>query len=288
MRFTVANSARRGGYPRVEAVSVKMFALLAQPHRKGTEVKCLQRRAKRRRATSSMRRASEQTTAMRIMRLILAAAGLGSLACLSAMAQNNGPLQAPRQPSQQTGQAPAPLIATPRQDRHDGLSISVDPYNEPGRAKEKFGKANPLAVGILPIEVSMHNDTDRPIRVDLSTIQLEVHFSEDRHQQLDWLPPQQVANQVAHPKGTPAPQARRFPIGIPSGADSKADKLAEMLKPLSLDADIVPPKGAIHGFLFFDLNHNMSLVATASLYVPDVTTVPPSKPMMFFEVPLGE
>ncbi|HEV3482871.1 MAG TPA: hypothetical protein VGR97_11170, partial [Candidatus Acidoferrales bacterium] len=128
----------------------------------------------------------------------------------------------------------------------------------------------------------------RPIHVDLSTIQLEVHFSDDHHQEIDWLPPQQVANQVAHPKGPAAPTARRFPIGVPSGKDSKADKLAEILKPLSLDADIVPPMGTIHGFLFFDLNHNMSLVQNASLYVPDVSTVPPSKPMMFYEVPLGE
>jgi hypothetical protein len=220
-----------------------------------------------------------------MMRLIaIAVVGLGSLGSLGAMAQNNGPLQTP----QQGGQATTPLIATPRQDRHDGLTISVDPYSEAARAKEKFGKANPLAVGILPVEVSMHNDTDRPIHVDLSTIQLEVHFSDDRHQEIDWLAPQQVANQVAHPKGPAAPTARRFPIGVPSGADSKADKLADILKPLSLDADIVPPKGTIHGFLFFDLNHDMSLVETASLYVPDVTTVPASKPLMFFEVPLGE
>lgn len=215
---------------------------------------------------------------------IFATLVLSFVACRGAMAQNNGPLQTP----QQSGQASAPLIATPRQDRHEGLSVSVDPYKEPARAKEKFGKANPLPVGILPVEVSMHNDTDRPIKVDLSTIQLEVHFSDDRHQEIDWLPPQQVANQVAHPKGPAAPTARRFPIGVPSGADSKADKLADILKPLSLDADIVPPKGTIHGFLFFDLNRDMSLAETASLYVPDVTTVPASKPLMFFEVPLGQ
>lgn len=210
---------------------------------------------------------------------IIAMVGLGLLACHSASAQVN-PRQAP-------STANAPTIVTPRQDRHDGLSISVDPFNDAARAKEKFGKSNPLAVGILPIEVSMRNDTDHPIHVDLSTIQLEVHFSDDRHQEIDWLPAQQVANQVAHPKGPSAPQSRRFPIGIPSGSDSKVDKLAEILKPLSLDADIVPPKGTIHGFLFFDLNHDMSLVATASLYVPDVATVPAGKPMMFFEVPLG-
>ncbi|HEY6443370.1 MAG TPA: hypothetical protein VIY66_08535 [Candidatus Acidoferrales bacterium] len=218
------------------------------------------------------------------MASIFAMLVLSFLACQVATAQNNGPLQAP----QQRGQAPAPLIATPRQDRHEGLSVSVDPYKEQARAKEKFGKANPLAVGILPVEVFMHNETDRPIHVDLSTIQLEVHFSDDHHQEIDWLPAQQVANQVAHPKGPAAPSARRFPIGVPSGADSKADKLADILKPLSLDADIVPPKGTIHGFLFFDLNRDMSLVETASLYVPDVTTVPASKPLMFFEVPLGQ
>jgi len=141
---------------------------------------------------------------MRIIRLTaIAAAGLASLTCLGAMAQNNGPLQTPQAP-------PTALIATPRQDRHDGLSISVDPYNEPARAKEKFGKANPLAVGILPIEVSMHNDTERPIRVDLSTIQLEVHFSDDHHQEIDWLPPQQVANQVVADNATIASVCASF------------------------------------------------------------------------------
>jgi hypothetical protein len=211
---------------------------------------------------------------------IIAVVGFGLLACQGAFAQID--------PRQSAKTADAPTIVTPRQDRHDGLSISVDPYSEPGRAKEKFGKANPLTVGILPIEVTMRNDTDRPIHVDLSTIQLEVHFSDDRHQEIDWLPAQQVASQVAHPKGPSAPSARRFPIGISSGGDSKTDKLADILRPLSLDADIVPPKGKIHGFLFFDLNHDMSLVETASLYVPDVATVPPTKPMMFFEVPLGQ
>lgn len=210
----------------------------------------------------------------------MAAIGLGLFACQGAAAQID--------PRQAASNANAPTVVTPREDRHDGLSISVDPYSEPGRAKQKFGKANPLTAGILPIEVSVRNETDHAIKVDLSTVQLEVHFSEDRNQELDWLPAQQVANQVAHPKGPAAPTARRFPIGVPSGADSKADKLADILKPLTLDADIVPPKGTIHGFLFFDLNHDMSLAETASLYVPDVTTVPASKPLMFFEVPLGK
>jgi hypothetical protein len=77
-------------------------------------------------------------------------------------------------------------------------------------------------------------------------------------------------------------------VGIPmSGTDKRAEKLTEILQPLSLNADVVPPKGAIHGFLFFNLSHNMSLAGTASLYLPDATVIPSSKALMFFEVPLG-
>jgi hypothetical protein len=62
----------------------------------------------------------------------------------------------------------------------------------------------------------------------------------------------------------------------------------DILKPLLLDVDVVPPMGVIHGFLFFDLNHDLSIADTASLYVPDVTNVPSNKQLMFFEVPLGK
>jgi hypothetical protein len=155
------------------------------------------------------------------------------------------------------------------------------------RAKDKFGKANPLPVGMLPVEVFLRNETAQPLRVNMSTIQLEVHLQNGNHQDIDWVAPQEVANQVAHPGGPSAPQAKRFPIGVPSGADKKADKLAEILKPLALDVDVVPPMATIHGFLFFDLNHDLSLADTASLYVPDITNVRSSKPLMFFEVPLG-
>jgi hypothetical protein len=208
----------------------------------------------------------------------LAAAGL--LACGGVFAQTNSP-------SGKSAQPVPPSAESLPQDKHEGLTVSVDPYTDVTRGKDKFGKANPVPLGILPVEVFLHNETAQPIRVDLSTIQLEVHFQSGKHQDVDWVAVQEVANEIAHPKGPSAPTARRFPIGVPAGADSKADKLAAILKPLSLDADIVPPMATMHGFLFFDLNHDMSLAEGASLYVPDVTNIPSSKPLMFFEVPLG-
>jgi hypothetical protein len=214
-------------------------------------------------------------TSQMIQIIALAAASL--LACGGAFGQANS----------SAGKAAPPAAQSLPQDRHEGLSVSVDPYTDMARAKDKFGKANPVPLGILPVEVFLHNETAQPIRVNVSTIQLEVHFQSGKHQDIDWVAVQEVANEVAHPGGPSAPQARRFPIGVPSGADKKADKLAEILKPLSLDADVIPPTATIHGFLFFDLNHDLSLAEGASLYVPDVTNIPSSKPLMFFEVPLG-
>jgi hypothetical protein len=184
---------------------------------------------------------------------------------------------------------PADQAAAARpEDKHDGLSVSVNSYTSPERAKEKFGKASPLVVGILPVEVFFHNETLEAVRVDVSTIQLSVRFPSGKHQDVDWLKPEEVASAVAHPNGPPTPQTRRFPVGIGSVGDKKTDKMLETLGPLALDASVIPPMATIHGFLFFDLNGDLSLAANASLYVPDVTTVPANKALMFFEVRLGK
>jgi hypothetical protein len=175
-------------------------------------------------------------------------------------------------------------------DRHEGLSVSADAYSDPARAKDKFGKAaDPLPVGILPVEVFLRNETDQPMHVDLSTIQLDVHpHGGAQDQDIDAMSLHDVAASVAHPHGPSAPEARRFPVGLPSSTDKKADKVADVLGPLALDSDVVPPHGMIHGFVFFDLGDDMSLAESASVYVPDVTIVPSQKPLMFFEVRVGK
>lgn len=204
-----------------------------------------------------------------------------SLVCAAGSAQSTAPADKQTPPAN-------PGSASLPHDKHDGLTISAKPYADADRAKEKFGKASPLPVGILPVEVFLHNDTMQPIRVDVSTIQLSVNFPNGKHQDIDWLSAQEVSAAVAHPNGPPTPQSRRLPVGIGSITDKKTDKVMETIKPLELDVDVVPPMATIHGFLFFDLNHDLSLASDASLYVPDVTSVASNKALMFFEVPLGK
>jgi hypothetical protein len=203
------------------------------------------------------------------------------LACACAFAQGNSSSSHAASPA-------APADDSLPHDTHEGLSVSADAYTDAARAKEKFGKANPVPLGILPVEVFLRNETSQPMRIDMSTIQLTVLPPGGRRQDIDSVPVQQVASAVAHPKGPSAPQSRRFPIGIGSVTDSKTDKMLEVLRPLSLDADVVPPMGMIHGFLFFDLDRDISLASDASLYVPDVSMVPSQKALMFFEVALGK
>jgi hypothetical protein len=203
------------------------------------------------------------------------------LACAGAFAQASSP-------AGDSAARPAQSAASLPQDRHEGMSVTADSYTDSARAKSKFGKANPLPAGILPVEVFLHNETTQAIRINFETIQLTVHFESGKHQDLDWIAVGQVADAVAHPHGPSAPQSRRFPIGLPPTTDHKADRLVDILRPLALDADVVPPTATIHGFLFFDLDGDMSLAANSSLYMPDVTTLPANKQLMFFEVRLGK
>lgn len=183
---------------------------------------------------------------------------------------------------------PAAASALP-EDRHEGLTIAVDAYTNSERAKEKFGKsANPVPAGILPVDVSLKNETAHPVKVNLEAVQLEVR-GDGGNQQLDWLSVGQVATLMVHPRGNPAaPSMPRFPVGIPlPGKDKKVNALAEQLRPFALDSDVVPPLGATHGFLFFNMSHNLEAALKASLYVPDVVFLPDKKPLMFFEIPLA-
>ncbi len=203
------------------------------------------------------------------------------LLCASVAAQSNPG-------AGKAAQAPADAALSLPHDRHDGLTVSADPYTDKARGKEKFGKANPIDVGVLPVEVFLRNETNEPIRVDINTIQLEVRLRGGQRQEIDWLTAEDVAYLVAHPGGVTPSNRPRIP-GIPAAnGDKKAEKLAAILRPLSLDADVVPPMGALHGFLYFNVNNEMSLADTAILYVPDATVIASKKPLMFYEVRFGK
>jgi len=169
-------------------------------------------------------------------------------------------------------------------DTHSGITVSAKPVTDSERAKHIFGKANPIPSGVLPVEVFLRNDTGSPVQIGLDTIQLEIHYQDGRMDGVDSLPPAQAAKVIAHPNGPAAPREPRFPIGVGPIGDKKTRQFLELLQPLALTSGTIPPMSAIHGYLFFDLQHQMSLVNQSSLYIPDAMVLPSKTPLIFFEV----
>jgi len=186
-------------------------------------------------------------------------------------------------------QAPSPSSNLPK-DTHQGFTISADPYTDAGRAKKEFGKADPYKAGILAVQVFFQNDLNAPVHVDLSTIRLDVKNPNGEHANIRALTVPQTAARIAHPKGPATPRPRHFP-GLPGGnlpaKDSKTQDVEDKLTPFSLQSDVVPSNGTLHGMIFFDISGQFDMVAHSSLYVPDVKSVASQNSMIYFEVPLG-
>ncbi|HEV2615713.1 MAG TPA: hypothetical protein VGU63_03780 [Candidatus Acidoferrales bacterium] len=175
----------------------------------------------------------------------------------------------------------------PAQDAHQDFMVAADNYSDAARSKEKFGKdADPYKVGLLAVDIYFRNDTKYPVHVGLDTIRLNVNDPNGQKFHLEPLSLARAANAIAHPKGPSAPVARRLPIPLPQG-DSKQQGVMDKLRPFTLQSDVVPPGGTIHGCVFFDMNHRFDLVRYATLYVPDVKSVASDAGMIYFEVGLA-
>ena len=192
--------------------------------------------------------------------------------------QSPTPTPAPRSPAEM-----------PAHDRHEGMVIAADPCLDSQKSKSLFGKKNPFDAGILALDVFIKNETPQPARIDLSTVRLEVPLPDGGSQKLESLKPREVATLIIYPAGAPNPSSgRRLPGGIVVPLhDKKVDQVSEEIRPRALDADIIPPLGTIHGYLFFNFGHDFKLAAASTLYLPDIKIIPGNKQLMFFEVALA-
>jgi hypothetical protein len=192
--------------------------------------------------------------------------------------------------AQTTPAAPVDPSTLPAHDRHEGLLIAADPYSDSARAKKRFGKDNPVDAGLLPVELFLENETAQPMRIRLETIRLDIALPGEARQKIEAISADEAAVRIVFPAGTPDPEAKpaRLPTPIPlPHHDKNADKVADRLRSLALDADVIPPLATLHGFVFFDVSHDFALVAHASVYVPDVTVIPGNHALTYFEIDLG-
>lgn len=193
-------------------------------------------------------------------------------------------------PAQQTS-PPRPRVPAemPAHDRHEGLVIAADPCLDALCSKNLFGKRNPFEAGILALDVYIKNEMTQAVRLNLSSVRLEVPLNDGSTQKLEPLEAREVATLIVYPAGAPNPSSgRRLPGGIVVPLhDKKVDQVTEQIRPRAFDADVIPPLATIRGYLFFNLSHNFALASSSTLYVPDLKVIAGGKTLMFFEVALA-
>jgi hypothetical protein len=173
-------------------------------------------------------------------------------------------------------------------ESHEGLTISARPWTTAELYKEKFGKNSPFTVGIVAIHLSLRNDSNQAININIDKIQLLLRLAGDNRQNLDSLTPEDVADSVRNP-GTRDITATRKPIpGKNHGwRDKRWDQVQQAAQDAGLPSHLIAPHSTMQGLLFFDLRGQLDLLDSAHLYVPDLVTLETNHPLFYFEIDLG-
>ncbi len=190
-----------------------------------------------------------------------------------------------------TSRPPQATLKAAALESHEGVTISAQPWTDPAQYKQKFPKKSPFAVGILAIQLTLRNDSEQSVKIDLESIRLNVLLSEDNRQGLLPLRPEDVADLVMN-AGNKDPTAKRktfpFPGNKPSvGHDKHWTEIQEAASQAGMPGTIVPPQRSLQGLLYFNLQGQLDLLSTAHLYIPSVTALEKNHPLLYFEIDLS-
>ncbi|MGB7283411.1 MAG: hypothetical protein WBE13_14195 [Candidatus Acidiferrum sp.] len=201
---------------------------------------------------------------------------------LAAALFSDGP---PAQPPQATMKGAA-------MESHEGVTISAQPWTDAASYKTRFPKKSPLAAGIVAIDTTIRNDSDDSMKIDLGQIRLNITLSEDSHQALRSLTPDDVADVVMDTGKKDPTAVHRLPFPIPSsgpkvGRDKHWVAMQKAAAEAAIPGSIVAPHHAMQGLLYFDLQGQFDLLNTAHLYIPDIRALENNHPLLYFEIDLS-
>jgi hypothetical protein len=174
-------------------------------------------------------------------------------------------------------------------ESHEGMTITARPWTDPTLYKEKFPKKSPFTAGMIAIQVIFRNDSDDSMKINLERIRLNVTLSEEDHQALYPLSPEQGADVITRP-GTKDLTTKRLPIplgGPKVGKDKKWTEVEQSLRDAGVQASVVAPHSSVQGLLYFDLRSQFDLLNTAHLYVPEIVAIEKNHGLLYFEIDLS-
>ena len=180
-------------------------------------------------------------------------------------------------------------LKTTSLESHEGMTITARPWTDPALYKEKFPKKSPVAAGIIAVQVVFRNDSDDSMKVNLERIRLNLILSEEEHQALYPLSPEEAADVITHPS-TKNVTSKRLPIplgGPKTGRDKKWTEVEQSIRDAGVQASVVAPHGTVQGLLYFNLRSQFELLNSAHLYVPEIVALEKNRSLMYFEIDLS-
>ncbi|MBI2685403.1 MAG: hypothetical protein HYX27_03730 [Acidobacteria bacterium] len=171
---------------------------------------------------------------------------------------------------------PEPAESYATKQTIEGLTIAVQPFDDPEEAKTAFGKLNPYEHGVLPVLVVMKNNGK-------STLQfgnMQTVYVAPKGRKVDATP----AQDVLYLKGGQRPKVSNSPIptGGPRIKIAKNPLKNEVIIERAFSAKMLPPGDSAHGFFYFQTGHTRG----TSLYISGIRDAQSGKELFFFEIPL--
>jgi len=186
------------------------------------------------------------------------------------------------------GQQSRPL-RTSILDAHEGVTIGVEPWTQASRYKEKFPKKTPFAAGIVGLRLTIRNDNDEAVKLNLKRIRLLVMLDPENKQELEALTADDVADAVMLRQNGKDPTARRLPIPLPisrpkPARDKNWEEFQATCQNAGMPSSVIGAHSTMEGLVYFDLRGEWDLLQTARLYVPDLQRMTSQQAILYFDI----
>jgi hypothetical protein len=186
------------------------------------------------------------------------------------------------------GQQSKPL-RTSILDAHEGVTIGVEPWTQANRYKEKFPKKTPFGAGVVALRLSIRNDNDEAVKLNLQRIRLLVLLDPENRQELEALSADDVADTVMLKQNGKDPTARRMPIPLPISRpkptrDKNWEEFQAACQNAGMPSSVIGAHSTMEGLVYFDLRGEWDLLPTARLYVPDLQRMTTKQAILYFDI----
>ena len=158
----------------------------------------------------------------------------------------------------------------------NGLTIGVQPFDDPEEARTAFGKLNPYEHGVLPVLVVMKNNGKGTVQFG----NMQTVYVAPRGRKVEATP----ATDVLYLKAGVRPKVSNSPIptGGPRIKVAKNPLKNEVIIERAFSAKMLPPGDSAYGFFYFQTGHSRG----TSLYISGIREAQSGKELFYFEIPL--